>query len=253
MARRSCLAHGAGEAGDESAANTHASTRNTEQTAVSQAAVALAESLVRSHAARATLVPTGRLRSSPTLTLNHRARPARGRGRAGLLERTMRAEHDSKHARRRHHLSEEPQRPPGLVAIAEGDLGDPAPPPLRPAWASTGELIVALCHQGLAGLPIVAQRPVPGGQLLIRLRSIAGGAIPQQTPPALGRDRPGHTSVGQPINREPTRIDLVLQPLRSEQERPTHPRACQIDYHTLTPAGGSEPLVRYMPWPTCRL
>ena len=81
----------------------------------------------------------------------------------------------------------------------------------------------------------------PGGQLLIRLRSIAGGAIPQQTPPALGRDRPGHTSVGQPINREPMRIDLVLQPLRSEQERPTHPRACQIDYHTLTPAGGSEP------------
>ena len=51
-----------------SAANTHASSRSTQPTAVSQAAVALAESVVRSQSARATLVPTGRLRSSPTLT-----------------------------------------------------------------------------------------------------------------------------------------------------------------------------------------
>jgi hypothetical protein len=51
-----------------SAANTHASSRNTQPPALSQAAVTLAESLVSSQPARATLVPTGRLRSKPTLT-----------------------------------------------------------------------------------------------------------------------------------------------------------------------------------------
>ena len=50
------------------AANTYASSRRTQPAAVSQAAVALAEAVVRSQSARATLVPTGRLRSSPTLT-----------------------------------------------------------------------------------------------------------------------------------------------------------------------------------------
>jgi hypothetical protein len=50
------------------AANVHASSRNTQPAAVSQAAVALAESVVRSQPARAALAPTGRLRSSPTLT-----------------------------------------------------------------------------------------------------------------------------------------------------------------------------------------
>ena len=33
----------------------------------------------------------------------------------------------------------------------------------------------------------------------------------------------------------------MLQPRRSEQERPTHPRTCQIDRHTFTAAGGGEP------------
>ena len=50
------------------AANAHASTRKIQPTTLSQAAVALAESVVRSQAARATVVPTGRFRSSPTLT-----------------------------------------------------------------------------------------------------------------------------------------------------------------------------------------
>jgi len=54
--------------GMNSAANTHAASRHTQPAALSQAAVALAESVVRSQSARATLVPTGRLRSSPTLT-----------------------------------------------------------------------------------------------------------------------------------------------------------------------------------------
>ena len=97
---------------------------------------------------------------------------------------------------------------------------------------SAGELVVALCHQDLAGLPFVAQRPVPGGQLLIRLRSIAGCAIPQQVQPVPGRDRLGHTGVGQPIHREPpVRIGRVLQARRIEDQRPTHPRTCQIDRH----------------------
>src|SRR5215467_8593704 len=51
-----------------SAAKTQARTRKTQLRAVSQAPVVLAESLVRSQLAQATLVPTGRLRSSPTLT-----------------------------------------------------------------------------------------------------------------------------------------------------------------------------------------
>src|SRR5215472_6274397 len=51
-----------------SAANDQARSRKTQPTAVSHAAVVLAEFVVRSHFARATLVPTGRLRSSPTLT-----------------------------------------------------------------------------------------------------------------------------------------------------------------------------------------
>jgi hypothetical protein len=49
-----------------SAANAHARRRKTQPMAVSQAAVALAESLVRLQSAWARLVPTGRLRSSPT-------------------------------------------------------------------------------------------------------------------------------------------------------------------------------------------
>jgi len=51
-----------------SAANIHASSRKNQLTAVSQAAVTLSESVVNSQSARATLVPTGKLRSSPTLT-----------------------------------------------------------------------------------------------------------------------------------------------------------------------------------------
>ena len=59
--------------------------------------------------------------------------------------------------------------------------------------------------------------------------------------PALGRDLPGHAGVGQPVDLESTvRIDLVLQPRRSEQELPTHPRICQIDCRTLTSANGGE-------------
>ena len=54
----------------------------TQPTAVSQAAVTLAESLVRSQPARATLVPTGRLRSNPTLTC---CVTVHGRPRAAVL------------------------------------------------------------------------------------------------------------------------------------------------------------------------
>lgn len=50
------------------AANVHAKTRNTQPSRVSQAAVTLAESLVRLQSTRATVVPTGRWRSNPTLT-----------------------------------------------------------------------------------------------------------------------------------------------------------------------------------------
>src|SRR6516165_3085919 len=51
-----------------SAANAQARSLNTQPTAVSQAAVTLAELAVKSQSTRATLVPTGKLRSSPTLT-----------------------------------------------------------------------------------------------------------------------------------------------------------------------------------------
>ena len=67
-ASRSCLAYGAREASDEQRCERPRQYPQTQPAAVSQAAVTLAESLVRSHAARATLVPTGKLRSSPTLT-----------------------------------------------------------------------------------------------------------------------------------------------------------------------------------------
>jgi hypothetical protein len=50
------------------AANTHASTRSTQPAVTSHAAVALAASLGSPQPARARVVPTGRLRSSPTLT-----------------------------------------------------------------------------------------------------------------------------------------------------------------------------------------
>src|SRR5262249_6208835 len=50
------------------AANPHAISRTTQLTAVSQAAVTLAECMVTSQPARPKLVPTGRLRSSPTLS-----------------------------------------------------------------------------------------------------------------------------------------------------------------------------------------
>jgi hypothetical protein len=99
-----------------------------------------------------------------------------------------------------------------------------------------------LCHQGLAGLPVVAARPIPGGQLLIRLRCIAGGALPQQLPPVLGILCVRHTRISQPVNREPlVRIGLVLRPRRSEHELPARPHICQVDCRTLTSAGGGEP------------
>ena len=50
------------------AANTHASSLITHPAIVSQNAVALAEFDVRSQSPRATVVPTGRFKSSPTLT-----------------------------------------------------------------------------------------------------------------------------------------------------------------------------------------
>jgi hypothetical protein len=110
---------------------------------------------------------------------------------------------------------------------------------------SAVELVVALSHQDLAGLPFVACRPVPGGQLLIRLRSIAGGAITQQVQPIPGRDPLGHTGVGQPIHRKPpVRIGRVLQARRIEDQRPTHPRTRQIDRHIIiiTAAGDGQPV-----------
>ena len=100
------------------------------------------------------------------------------------------------------------------------------------AWVSASELVVALCHQNLAGQPLVAQRPVSGGHLLIRLRRIVVGALPQQPQPIPGRDQRGHTGVSQPIHREPSvRIGRMRQLRRSEQKRPIHPRGCQVDRH----------------------
>jgi len=115
----------------------------------------------------------------------------------------MRAEHNRKHARHGHYSGEEPQRPPRLAPIAEGDLGDLAPPSLPPAWVAAGELVIALCHQGLASLPVVAACPVPGGQLLVRLRSIDAVAVPRQAQPVPGRDLLGNTGMGQSVHRDP--------------------------------------------------
>ncbi len=61
----------------------------------------------------------------------------------------------------------------------------------------------------------------------------------EQLPPVPGTFRLGHAGAGQPVYREPlVRIDVVLQPHRSEIERLTNSRGSQVDYHTLTFAGG---------------
>ena len=108
---------------------------------------------------------------------------------------------------------------------------------------SAGELVVALCHQYLAGLPFVAQRPVPGGYLLIRLRGIAGCPTSQQLQPIPGPDLLGHPGVGQPVHREaPVGIGRVLQARWVvNEQRPTHPCTRQFDRHIIgTIAGGGE-------------
>jgi hypothetical protein len=113
---------------------------------------------------------------------------------------------------------------------------------------STGELVVGLCHQDFASLALSAKRPVPGGQLLIRLSRIAGGTFSQQPQPGpgrnlsvLGSNQSGHTSVGQPIDRDPPlRIGCVFHPHRINPERPAHMHTCQVDRH-IAAAGGPEP------------
>src|SRR4029077_3992399 len=116
-----------------SAANTHASSRKTQPQKVSQAAVTPAESLVRSQSTRATLVPTGRLRSSPTLTCWITVHDWPGVTVLSVCTNAPCEPSQAASTQDRHHRGEEQQCPPGLVTVAESDLGDPAPQSLRPA------------------------------------------------------------------------------------------------------------------------
>ena len=45
----------------------------------------------------------------------------------------------------------------------------------------------------------------------------------------------------------------MLKPRRIEEQRPGHPRTCQVDRHIVVAADGGEPALRNMSWPTCRL
>ena len=96
--------------------------------------------------------------------LNHRARPARGRRLAGLRQRTCAPSATASTQDTTTTAARNTSARQGWSPIAEGDLSDLPPQPLRPAGATAGELVVALRHQDLSCLPFVAHRPVPCSQ-----------------------------------------------------------------------------------------
>jgi hypothetical protein len=65
-------------------------------------------------------------------------------------ERSVGSEGDSKHDRGDHDAQEEQQGSPGLIAVAEGDAGDPGPQTVASGEYSAVELSLALGDENLA-------------------------------------------------------------------------------------------------------
>jgi hypothetical protein len=170
--------------------------------------------------------------------LHRRAPGGRRWVRAGVGDAAVGAQGEREQHRDRDHREQGQQRPPGLVAVAQGQLGQPCPGPFGAAGQRPAvELVLPLRDQDPADLTVVARGTVRGSELLIRLRRVPRGGFAQQAQPLARGDANREPSVGQPVQGKPSlRVSGMLQPRRRKFQRTADPRLPQVDGRVATSA-----------------
>jgi hypothetical protein len=150
--------------------------------------------------------------------------------------------------RDRGHKGESDQRLPGLIAVAQGQPGQPRPGQVGAGQRPAIDLGFPLGDQDLADLTVVACGAVRGRELLVRLRRVRLGAPAQSVQPVVDFQRkPGAVQrkpgLGQPVQGQPSLgISRVLQPRRLKHQHTTDLHVQQVEGLVLVRADGLEPV-----------